>query len=79
MKETAVGEIKRLFVRSEYRGKGAAKALMDAVEAYAREQGCEKLFLDTRITLEPAVTMYRKRGFEEIFRAGLYIQMEKRL
>ena len=78
-KETAVGEVKRLFVRNEYRGKGAAKALMDAVEAHAREQGCEKLFLDTRITLEPAVTMYRKRGFEEVFRAGLYIQMEKKL
>ena len=78
-KETAVGEVKRLFVRNEYRGKGAAKALMDAVEAYAREQGCEKLFLDTRITLEPAVTMYRKRGFDEVFRAGLYIQMEKKL
>lgn len=79
MKEASVGEVKRVFVRPEYRGKRISKALMDAVEAYAREQKCEKVFLDTRITLEPAVSMYRKRGFEEIFRAGLYIQMEKRL
>ena len=78
-KETSVGEVKRVFVKSECRGKRISKALMDAVEAHARKQGCEKLFLDTRITLEPAVSIYRKRGFEEIFRAGLYIQMEKKL
>lgn len=77
MKETSVGEVKRVFVKEEFRGQGISKALMDAIEAHAREQGCEKLFLDTRMTLEPAVSMYRKRGFKEIFRAGLYIQMEK--
>ena len=78
-KERSVGEIKRVFVKSEFRGQGISKRLMDAVEAHAREQKCEKLFLDTRATLEPAVSMYRKRGFEEVFREGLYIQMEKRL
>ena len=79
MKEASVGEVKRVFVRPEYRGKGISKALMDAVEAYARERKCERLFLDTRVTLEPAVSMYRKRGFEKIFRDGLYVQMEKKL
>jgi len=78
-KENSVGEVKRVFVESEFRGKGISKLLMDAVEAHAREERCEKLFLDTRITLEPAVSAYRKHGFEEVFRAGLYVQMEKRL
>lgn len=78
-KENAVGEVKRVFVREEFRGKGISKRLMDAVEAHARKEKCEKLFLDTRITLEPAVSVYRKRGFEEVFRQGLYVQMEKRL
>ena len=78
-KETSVGEVKRVFVRNEFRGRGIAGKLMDVIEKHAREQNCEKLFLDTRITLEPAVSMYRKQGFEEVFRAGLYIQMEKKL
>ena len=78
-KDDATGEVKRVFVRPEYRGRGLAKLLMASVEAHAREQGCEKLFLDTRITLEPAVALYRKLGFEIVFRQGLYVQMEKKL
>ena len=40
---------------------------------------CTGLFLDTRITLEPAVSLYRAYGFDIIFQQGLYIQMEKKL
>lgn len=70
------GEVKRLFIRSGYRGKGMSKALLSEVKGYAKTQGCTKLFLDTRITLEPAVSLYRSFGFEITFRQGLYIQME---
>ena len=78
-KDEGVGEIKRLFVRGEYRGKGIARGLLEAVERHARERGCHKLFLDTRITLEPAVSIYRRFGFSIVFQQGLYIQMEKGL
>ncbi|MBQ7918533.1 MAG: GNAT family N-acetyltransferase [Lachnospiraceae bacterium] len=78
-KEAGVGEVKRLFLKKEYRGKGISKALIATVENYARVQGCHTLFLDTRITLEPAVTIYLAAGFEIVFRQGLYIQMEKKL
>ena len=70
------GEVKRLFIRSGYRGKGISKALLSEVKSYAKTQGSNKLFLDTRITLEPAVSLYRSFGFEITFRQGLYIQME---
>ncbi|MCH5353166.1 MAG: GNAT family N-acetyltransferase [Acutalibacter sp.] len=78
-KESGVGEVKRLFVRSQYRGQGLSKPLLKTVEAYAREQGCNTLFLDTRITLEPAVSLYKKFGFSVVFQQGLYIQMEKKI
>ena len=78
-KEPSVGEVKRLFVNPAFRGRGIGGKLLAQVESYAAEQGCKKLFLDTRATLEPAVSIYRSRGFEEIFRAGLYIQMEKEI
>lgn len=78
-KADGVGEVKRLFIRKEYRGKGIAKELLKAVECYAKEQGCHTLFLDTRITLEPTVSIYRAFGFHITFQQGLYIQMEKKL
>ena len=46
---------------------------------YAKEQGYTTLFLDTRITLEPAVSIYRSFGFDIVFQQGLYIQMEKKI
>ena len=70
------GEVKRLFIESKYRGKGISKALLSEVKSHAKAQDCTKLFLDTRITLEPAVSLYRSFGFEITFRQGLYIQME---
>lgn len=54
-------------------GRGISKMLLTALENHAREQGYGKLFLDTRITFEPAVSLYRKSGFEIIFKQGLYV------
>lgn len=76
-KEEGIGEVKRLFLEERYRGRGIAGELLKTVENYAKEQGCRKLFLDTRITLEPAVSLYRAFGFEVVFQQGLYVQMEK--
>ena len=78
-KADGIGEVKRLFIRNEYRGKGISKELLNLLEKHAREQGCTKLFLDTRITLEPAVSLYRSFGFDITFQQGLYVQMEKTL
>ncbi len=78
-KADGIGEVKRLFLREEYRGRGISKALLKTMELYATQQGCSSLFLDTRITLEPAVSLYRAIGFDIIFQQGLYVQMEKKL
>lgn len=78
-KADGMGEVKRMFIRSDYRGKGIAKELLKTVECHAKKQGCHTLFLDTRITLEPAVSIYRSFGFNIIFQQGLYIQMEKKI
>lgn len=72
-----VGEVKRLFVKEGHRGQGAAGKLLGAVERYAQGQGYHRLFLDTRATLEPAVSLYGSAGFRVVFQEGLYIQMEK--
>lgn len=78
-KADGIGEVKRLFLRDKYRGNGISKDLLKTVECFAKEQGCHTLFLDTRITLEPAVAIYHAFGFNIVFQQGLYIQMEKKL
>lgn len=78
-KAEGTGEVKRLFLKEDYRGQGISKELLNTLECHAREQGCHTLFLDTRITLEPAVSLYRAFGFNIVFQQGLYIQMEKKL
>lgn len=78
-KAEVVGEVKRLFIKEEYRGRGISKELLKTLERHAKEQGCRTLFLDTRITLEPAASLYRAFGFHIVFQQGLYIQMEKEI
>ena len=79
VKAQGTGEIKRLFVTENYRGLGLSKALILTVQEHAKAKGNHILHLSTRITLEPAVSIYRRFGFCEIFRKGLYIEMEKNL
>ncbi|WP_313184254.1 GNAT family N-acetyltransferase [Lacrimispora sp.] len=78
-RSTDVGEIKRMFIKHEYRGLGISKSLLDIVEQHTKQCGDHMLHLSTRITLESAITLYRHSGFFETFRNGLYVEMEKKL
>jgi len=60
------GEVKRLYVRPSYRGRGVAGALMDALEAGARQTGYGALYLDTKDDLPAAIRFYEHRGYERI-------------
>lgn len=78
-KSSDVGEVKRMFIKEEYRGRGISKLMLNMVQQYAKQCGDYKLHLSTRITLEPAITLYLHSGFFETFRDGLYVEMEKKL
>lgn len=62
-----VCEMKRLFVRPQFQGRGIGGALTAKIISEARELGYQRMRLDTIASkMERAVAVYRSLGFEEI-------------
>lgn len=59
-------EMKRLYVRPQFRGLGLAKALVNTIIADAKSIGYRALLLDTLPFLQQAIAMYRRLGFYDI-------------
>jgi len=78
-------EIKRMYVRPEFRGRGVGKRLLAHLEAYALERGIPLLRLETGVFQTEAIGLYQSFGFQRIppfgpyFEDPLSICMEKKL
>ena len=58
-----VGEIKRMYVKPEYRGKGIGRALLNRLLENAEEYGYSRVLLDTAKWMTIAQSMYLSFGF----------------
>lgn len=59
-------EIKRMFVRTEARGKGLAVQILNELEQWAKSENFEFLILETLHKQAEAIQLYQKTGFEII-------------
>lgn len=59
-------DLQDLFVAENYRRKGVAYALIASFIKDAKSRGVKKLFLEVRESNTPAITLYKKAGFDLI-------------
>jgi GNAT superfamily N-acetyltransferase len=65
--DAGICEMKRLYLRPQFRGKGLGRILANRILSEARQIGYQRMRLDTvGPVMKDAVAMYRKLGFKEI-------------
>ena len=69
---TEYGEIKRMYIRPQFRGLGFARLMLDHLAEHARSHGLELLRLETGIHQHEAIGLYERAGFSSIPPFGDY-------
>ena len=71
--EARTGQIKRMYVSPEERGRGLGRALLEALETEARGLGISRLVLETGVRQPEAIALYERAGFATIAPFGEYV------
>jgi putative acetyltransferase len=69
------GEVKRMYVRENARGRGIAQALLARIETAMRERRLDVLRLETGERQTEAIRLYERAGFRECASFGEYAEM----
>ncbi len=71
-----LGELKRLYVVPQARGRGLSRQVMTELERLAVEQGFHRLILETGVLQVEAMGLYMSAGYRSIPNFGEYAQFE---
>ena len=69
---TDYGEVKRMYVRPQFRGLGLAKLMLHCLAEHALQHGVPVLRLETGIYQTEAIGLYERWGFQRIPPFGDY-------
>ena len=72
-------ELKRVFVHTEYQGRGIGSKLVSLLIEWAKELGYKRMILETGELLAESCAVYKKLGFEVIPNYGPYVDMPESL
>jgi ribosomal protein S18 acetylase RimI-like enzyme len=70
--EADYGELKRMYVRPRFRGRGLGRQILERLAAHARSSGVRLLRLETGIHQAEAIGLYEAFGFERRGPFGAY-------
>ena len=77
--QTVLGETDMMNIAThpDYRKKGIGTSLINALIDVLAEQGSHSLMLEVRASNDPAISVYKKLGFDEIGRRKNYYRNPK--
>lgn len=64
--DTAIAEVKSMFVSPAHRGLGLGRRILAELDRIAAEHGCRAVRLDTSDYLTDAIGLYRAAGYREV-------------
>ena len=64
--EDDIGEVKRMYIRPDFRGHGYGKAVLKKLIDVGKRFGCTRIRLDTGLFMSAAQHVYRLAGFQKI-------------
>lgn len=65
-------EVKRMFIRTPFRGRGHSRALLALIEDEARMLGFTRVLVETGLAQPEAMSLYETSGYERIPGFGHY-------
>jgi putative acetyltransferase len=71
--DARTGEIKRMYVSPEERGRGVGRVILETLEVEARGLGIARPVLETGARQPEAIALYERAGFSTIAPFGEYI------
>ncbi|WP_438962496.1 GNAT family N-acetyltransferase [Nonlabens sp.] len=74
--DTQSMEIKRMYTRNNYRGKGIASSILNELENWTAALGFKRCILETGVNQREAIALYKKSGYELIKNYGPYAGVE---
>lgn len=70
--ENEIAEVKRMYVRQGFRGRGISKKILQNLESYALNMGFSKIWLETGDRQTEALQLYQTSGYTKIGNYGIY-------